>query len=260
MKRISVLLLLVSLLGGLLSACRSQKAQPTATLAPTLPPPPTATRTPLPTPTLPPTPIPSPTPTLAPSPTPFVPFDAAAAVDNVNLRENPGYLFKVLAKVKQGTPLKVTGRSPGGEWILVQAPNDAQGWVFNQLLEQGKDYGAAPLVQPQNVQLLQGKVVDQQGNPVSGIQFMILQGGGTSPTRNDAMTDADGNFYAFMPPDSAGTWQVAYTAIACTSNQMDENCNSKNGVSGNVDPLAVTINLPHSDPLVFVWKLLPIGG
>ena len=128
MKRISVLLLLVSLLGGLLSACRArQSAQPTVTLAPTLPPPPTATRTPLPTPTPPPTPIPSPTPTLAPSPTPFVPFDAAAVVDNVNLRENPGYLFKVLAKVEQGTPLKVTGRSPGGEWILVQAPNDAAG-------------------------------------------------------------------------------------------------------------------------------------
>ena len=60
MKRISVLLLLVSLLGGLLSACRSRlAAQSTATLAPSLPPPPTATRTPLPTPTLPPTPIPS---------------------------------------------------------------------------------------------------------------------------------------------------------------------------------------------------------
>jgi uncharacterized protein YgiM (DUF1202 family) len=205
---------------------------------------------------------------LAPSPTPFVPFDAAAAVDNVNLRENPGYLFKVLSKVKQGTPLKVTGRSPGGEWIFVQGPDGVTGWVFNQLLEQGKDYGAAPLVQPKNVQLLQGKVVDQQGKPVSGIQFMITQGNaqgsaqgsGTSSTRNDAMTDADGNFYAFMPPDSAGTWQVAYTAIACTSNQMDENCNSKNGVSGNVDPLAVTINLPHSDPLVFTWILLPIGG
>lgn len=218
---------------------------PTETLSPS-PLPPTATLTPSPTSL--------PTATLTPTATPFVPFEVRTAVDWVNVRSNPGYLFAVEASVRTGTVFTVRGKSPGGEWIRVENDKGINGWIFAQLLDSPVDLQAVPVIQPENVVTVMGRVTDRAGKPISGVQFMITQGEAPNQQRTDAMTDAEGVFYAFMPRGVTGDWVVEYTALACTSNLMDENCNCIGGACGSPEPSKVTINLPDFPALVFEWQ------
>ena len=185
---------------------------------------------------------------------PFVPFYVKTWADNVILRADPGYLFTPRTTLKKGTSLLLLGRSPGGEWFFVQIPDSRAGWVFAQLVDVQGDLNSAPIIQPADAQLVRGRVVDDNGQPISGIQFSLVQGGGVHPPRNDAMTDDNGNFYAFMPLTASGQWTVGYTAVACTSNTMDVNCNCKNGACGKPYPEVVNITLPHDGILDFVWR------
>jgi hypothetical protein len=196
----------------------------------------------------------TPIPTLALSPTPYVPFHAAAMVDNLNLRTNPGTLFPALLMMQKDTSLLVLGQSPGGEWIFVQMPSNESGWVFAKLLVSDHPLDLIPFIQPENVQRIKGHVVDANNQPVNGVQFAITQGQGTNAPRNDAMADANGDFYAFMPLTASGEWVVSYVAIACTSNLMDANCIWKSGVATQPDPVGISIMLPLTSTLEFIWK------
>ena len=199
----------------------------------------------------------APTSTAVPSATAFVPFTVATWADNVLLRSNPGYLFPQLAVLKEGSSLSVLGKSPGAEWLLCQTRDNRVGWVFAQLVERaGGDSMDAPTIWPASVQTLVGKMNDEAGVPISGIQFSIVQGVGSNAPRNDAMTDDTGTFYAFMPAETSGTWYVSYTAVSCKSNTMDANCNCKAGTCGSPDPKGINVDFPPAtdDPLAFVWK------
>jgi len=220
----------------------------TATRLPAFLPMATGTATLSPTPTIP------PPPTITPSPTPYVPFHATAMVNNLLLRTNPGTLFPALRMMQKDTSLLVLGQSPGGEWISVQTPTNESGWVFAKLLESDQPLDLIPFIQPENVQLVKGHVVDANNQPVNGIQFAITQGQGTDAPRNDAMTDANGDFYAFMPLTASGEWYVSYVAIACTSNKMDANCNYLGGKVGQSEPVGTFITLPLTSTLEFTWK------
>ncbi len=236
------------ILGLLLSGCGAL-AQPTPTPTETFTPtprPPTATFTPSPTP------LPTRTPT--PTATPFAPFEVRTAVDWVNVRANPGYLFEIRASVRKGTIFTVLGKSPGGEWIRVENDKGISGWIFAQLLDSPVNLQAVPVIQPEDVVTVMGRVADRTGKPISGIQFMITQGEAPNQQRTDAITDAEGVFYAFMPRSVRGDWVVEFTAIACTSNLMDEKCNCIGGVCGSPQPSKITINLPDFPALVFEWQ------
>ena len=192
--------------------------------------------------------------TPTPSPTPYAPFHATAMVDNLNLRTNPGTLFPALLMMQKDTSLLVLGQSPGGEWIFVQILSNEKGWVFAKLLVSDHPLDLIPFIQPENVQLVKGHVVDANNQPVTGVQFAITQGQGTDAPRNDAMTDANGDFYAFMPLTAFGEWVVSYVAVACTSNLMDANCNWKSGGVTQPDPVGISITLPLTSTLEFPWK------
>jgi hypothetical protein len=204
------------------------------------------------------TPLPSAQPTRVavtstPAATIFVPFEVMALADNVLLRSNPGYLFSKLSILDKGASLLVLGRSPGGEWLLVKTADNHVGWVFALLVDyQGNDPVAVPFMMPSSVQQIAGTVKDDQGQPISGIQFSLTQGAGTGAPRNDAMTDSSGNFYAFMPADAQGTWLVSFTAVACSGNPADPQCNR----TGSPQPESVNVTLPlkQGEILTFVWK------
>lgn len=202
-------------------------------------------------------PLPSATPTLepTPSPVPFTPFGAMTTVDYVNLRSNPGYLFSVLKTVNKGTSLTVLGKSPGEDWIYLQTPDQTRGWILRALLvSPGHDFLAPPVVQPENVLMVSGRLVDTTGTPVNGIQFAISQGQGDSLTRTDALTNIRGEFYAFFPTDLEGEWEIAYTAISCSSRVMDAKCNCVNNICGTVNPAETKITLPQAELLTFTWQ------
>ena len=72
--------------------------------------------------------------------------------------------------------------------------------------------------------------------------------------RNDAVTDATGVFYAYMPQKAKGEWTVSYTATTCASNSMDASCKCKKGTCGAVSPLITSVILPQKSDLIFSWK------
>jgi uncharacterized protein YraI len=188
---------------------------------------------------------------------PFTPFAASTWAANVLLRTSPGYLFPQIAVLAERTSLTVLGRSPGGEWLLVQTTDNRAGWVFAQLVDAGGGNPAeAPLIRPPGVQEVIGVVKDEAGVPISGIQFSLVQGTGNQAPRNDAMTDQSGTFHAFMPATAQGTWDVGFTAVSCKSNTMDANCNCLIGVCGKPYPLLLSLTLPQASAaeLLFVWK------
>jgi hypothetical protein len=196
-------------------------------------------------------PIPEISPTTTPAP--YKPIYVHTWADNVLLRSSPGYLFPRLRVLAKGTALLVQGQAPGGEWLSVQTPDNLAGWVFRALVEtSGDDMSLVPLVEPPGVMEIRGHVADPAGYPISDIQYTFTQGSGTNPPRNDARTDQTGIFHAYMPLDTSSTWWVAYTAIGCESNIVDEQCLW----SGTSEPKGMYIQLPQEAGQVieFVWK------
>lgn len=240
MKRFAALCSLCLLI--LLAACTAPAA-PEATPIPETPSP------------LPPTWTPSPEPTATPTPTatPFQPFEAKALTDYLNFRSNPGYLFTVVAMLEKDTPFQVLGKSPGGEWIYVELEDGTTGWLFSRLIVSDIDLELAPVREPEDAQLVTGTVKIPSGEPVSGVQFTI-QGASSSAFRTDAMTDENGVFYAYLPSSLTGKWYVSYTAIACTSNLMDADCNCINDACGSISPELTSVTLPQTEPLEFLWE------
>jgi hypothetical protein len=195
-----------------------------------------------------------PAPVIAAVASPYVPFYSVTQVDNLVLRANPGPLFEAKTTLPNASRLLVLGRAPGSEWLLVQTPLERTGWVFSQFVTSEGDLKLVPLIQPADMQVVRGRVLDENGKPITGIQFAVVQDKAGTPPRNDAITDETGTFYAFMPVNTTGTWAVSFTAIACTSNRMDKDCKCLNGVCGGPIPASISVTLPLDQSLEFLWK------
>jgi uncharacterized protein YgiM (DUF1202 family) len=240
MKRVLVLILVVLAL----SACSksASSAEPTAT---------GAALTPAAFPSL-----PALTPTSSASPTPFTSFTVKPGVDNLNVRSNPGYLFDALLMVQQTDVLTVLGKAPGGEWMNIQTENGVEGWVFTELLTSDVDLEQVPVREPKDVLAIKGRVLDATGLPIQGVGFEVKQGTEANAATNTVVTDANGDFYSFLPATSSGTWTVTQTGIACKSNVWSNStcATYKAGYTGTVIPQTLTVSLPQSSPLAFTWK------
>jgi len=210
---------------------------------------PTLTETPAPTVANLSTPA-SPVPTIA---TANGPVYVRTIVQNVNLRTFPGTLFQVSRVMPQGTRLQVLGLSPGGEWVRVLNEEGINGWVGIHVVEVFP-LEQTPTVEPDDVRRVRGRVLDENGQPVSGIGFAIEQQSASNTLRTDAVTDADGMFYAYLPQSFSGVWTVSYVSVSCASNTMDADCNCLNNVCGTSFPLSATITLPVTESLIFTWK------
>jgi hypothetical protein len=210
---------------------------------------PTLTETPVPTAANLSTPG-SPVPTVA---TADGPVFVRTIVQNVNLRTNPGTLFQVSRVMPEGTRLQVLGLSPGGEWVYVLNDEGINGWVGIHIVE---DFSTEqfPTVEPEDVQRITGRVLDENGQPVSGIGYAIEQQSASKKLRTNAITDNTGTFYAYLPQSVSGAWTVSQVSVSCTSNTMDADCNCLNGICGTSYPLSASVNLPVSEPLTFIWK------
>jgi hypothetical protein len=171
-------------------------------------------------------------------------------VENVNLRTNPGLLFTVSRVMAKNTKLRLLGKSPGGEWLYVMNAEDISGLVNSNVVLAAYDGPPPPIIEPTNVLLVTGDVMTELGTPVSGVGFAVYQGS----RRTDAITNSDGQFYAYLPANMSGTWAVEYSSIACTSNTMDSNCNCISGFCGIANPTNAMVQLPQLASLHFIWK------
>lgn len=199
---------------------------------------------------------PTPTATFTPTQTPFIPFQAVSTVNGLNLRTGPGYLFPILKSLPQGSYLIVSGRSRGGEWFYVYAPDNSAGWVFGQLINATHNLQEVPVVEPENVQLIRGRVRDAQGTLIQGVVFNVVRSLQQNTPSNTVVSDAGGEIFSFMPAETTGTWVVVHVGIACKSNvwKGPDCADYKEGYTGKVEPLYVEVRLPFESMLEFTWK------
>ena len=127
---------------------------------------------------------------------------------------------------------------------------DIFGWVDVRFVSSVPDLTQIPAILPSNVFVIRGRVLDQSGKPAQFIQFAVTQGSGNTAPRTDATTNADGLFYAYLPDNQSGTWDVGFVAYGCGYG-FSGSCNR----SGSVFPESTTVTLPPSDtPLEFIWN------
>jgi uncharacterized protein YraI len=181
------------------------------------------------------------------------PYYLYTGAQNVNLRTQPGTLFPVSRVMAQGTRLQVLGLSRGGEWVSVLNDEGISGWVGILTVDEFP-VNQFPFVEPNDSQLLVGRVLDANGLPVSGINFAVEQKTASKSLRTDTATDTNGYFYAYLPKHLTGVWTVSYVSTLCTSNTMDANCKCIGGVCGQSQPASTNVTLPASGQLNFVWK------
>jgi uncharacterized protein YraI/beta-lactamase class A len=86
----------------------------------------------------------------------------AEAINQANLRAQPGTEFDKVGEILSGTRYPVIGRSEFYPWILLADPNTRQplGWVFNDLMQVQGDVFSVPLSQ---------QVVDPHAQPTATI-------------------------------------------------------------------------------------------
>jgi hypothetical protein len=192
-------------------------------------------------------------PTLTLTPGPFTPFVVHATVEPAKLHIGPGYLFDTLRLALKGDNLTVKGQAPGGEWIQVEMEDGSEGWIYRGVLEENPGFASAPVIEPEDVQLLRAKITDNIGLPISGIQFALTLG---DIQRTDAVSDLQGDLYFYLPADVTGDWLLSYVAIACTSNAyVDNSCSAyKQGYTGTVQPDTRPVTLPTDNIITFQWQ------
>jgi len=224
MKNLSILgiaILLLTLLGAC-SVRETPAAPPTATLPLLLP---TATEA-IATATLQPTPAlptPQPTPTVSPTPRPVLPIPAIVTFDNFILRDGPGRLFSRVAMYTSGSQVTVLGRAMGNDWVLVQTDDHRAGWMNTSGLDHLGNFDSLPLYHAQGAVMLSGHVWSANRSPVSGITVAVFPAGSSDDNlREDVTTGADGTWYAYLPGNSKGDWEVQ--VVSCPAGMDLETC------------------------------------
>ena len=241
MKLISIWILICLLLAGCAAAPAQSVPAPVSTASSKSTAIPPATASPLTTDI-------APTMDFVP-PSPFVPFYVTTNAENVILRAGPGVKFAAKTTLTQGLQLLVLSRAPGGEWVFVQTPFESTGWVSAGLLKSEKDLQSAPLMQPPDVQVIRGRVLNEKNEPVTGLSFGILEDVEGAKSFS-AITDASGVFYGFLPATTGGAWSVTFDKATCASSTMDKDCNCI-GVCGSASPESVRVILPQAEMLMF---------
>jgi len=76
---------------------------------------------------------------------------AAVTLDVINVRSGPNNSYDSYGKISIGTTLAVIGKSPDGEWLVINLPTNiastGQGWVAARYV-QAENIGGVPVVQP----------------------------------------------------------------------------------------------------------------
>lgn len=244
--RFSILFVLLLVL--ILSGCGQPDATPevsaTQTNPPTQPPP---TQTPQP----PATQTPEPEPTQTPTSHPLGTQTAVVPVENLNLRAGPGTTYAILASYPTNTQLLVLSRVPGDEWVRVQLADEKIGWMSAELLGLGENAAYLPLEDVTDSIMVSGRVIDSTGKPVDKVNIAVMQRLKDGTLRTDAVSNADGYWYAYIPKESVGIWEVQVVGTDCASWIYDSACNNTGHFLYNY---RFIFEPPPSSPFLFMYQ------
>ncbi|HMD90373.1 MAG TPA: SH3 domain-containing protein [Anaerolineaceae bacterium] len=117
--------------------------------------------------------------------------------DHINVRSGPGTAYEIVGVVLAGQVIPAKGRSPGGDWVLIDYPGvqGGQGWVYavNVTINGGELPVAEP---PPTPTLLYTPTI----NPTLAAQFVIT----AVPTRYPTFTPPPALIIPTFAPVSTG--------------------------------------------------------
>lgn len=199
------------------------------------------------------TPEPTLTPTVAPTETlqVYAQKQVEVSVEALNMRSGPGSVFEIVKRITKGSLLWILGRSQGDDWLLARDEANQAGWVSSNFIYYQGSLQDIPLFLPANALTITGRIVDQNQQPIPGVNLAVMKGNGSENVRTDIYSDSEGNFYAYLPEDTTGPWTLEIVGVLCTSSIMDANCK----YSGDFSTDAFTIMVPGdiAIPLIFVY-------
>jgi hypothetical protein len=235
--KIARILLLITLLTMVISACGSPEPTPSAAdiqtaIAKTLTAAPTETKPPTPPPEE--TTQPSPTSAPSPSPTPSRPIDGEVNVAFLNMRSGPSTFFEVIGTFEQGVNVLAKSRVFENTWIEVEIEVEDEdpitGWMFAEYIDLDEDITLLPLASFPEDQIIAGIVQDENGDPIEGVVIATLYSTDDADLRVDSTSNAQGRFTVFLPEDLFGILDVQVISPLCDSILMDEDCQ----ISGHI--------------------------
>ena len=104
--------------------------------------------------------------------------------DSVNVRSGPGVFFDKVGVLLPGQKVAVSGRSAGGDWVLIDYPGAPgnYGWVYSPVIYISP--GELPIIEPPSTPTPE---VTQTINPTLAAQFITTP----NPTRMPTYTPGD---------------------------------------------------------------------
>jgi len=187
------------------------------------------------------------------------PLLAAVQVRRINVRRGPGTVFPVLDSLEEGDQVVVIGKALGEEWVKVQVPAGEEGeapvltgWLLAEFLELSTPVEYLGYTDVPDAWLVEGKVLEESGSPVDGVGIAITQGLGADELRTDTFTLENGRFYAYLPEESVGIWQVEATGLRCESRLMLDSCELQAGYYLSIP--RVNIVVPNETPVLLLFS------
>jgi hypothetical protein len=158
------------------------------------------------------------------------------------LREGPGRLFDRVAMYASGSQVLVLARAQGSEWVLVQTEDFQSGWMNTAGLKTLGDFSPLPIYQYPGAVMLSGHVwnIDQSPAPRIGVRVQPLDNMDPNLMEN-VTTGLDGTWYAFLPANASGSWEVQAVSYGCPPEVPVGQCS----IVGNL-PDRMTITLPDA--------------
>ena len=105
-------------------------------------------------------------------------------VDPINIRAGPGTLFDIVGVLLPRQTVSVSGRSVGGDWLMIDYPGDPGNfaWVYSPFMNTSP--GELPIIEPPSTPTPE---VTQTINPTLAAQFITTP----NPTRMPTYTPGD---------------------------------------------------------------------
>lgn len=182
---------------------------------------------------------------------------ATINVVSQNLRSGPSTFFEIEETFDQGISVSVSARSLDNRWVKVSIRDEEDdnqlktGWMAAEFLSAEESFIDLPIETFPEDQIVQGTVLDREGNPIPGITIAAIQRQDAFEQRADTVSDDNGDFIIYVPSDLSGTLDVQVVGIECTSPIVDNLCNLSEyfKVEGRA-----FVALPQEDEVQFVYQ------
>jgi uncharacterized protein YgiM (DUF1202 family) len=184
-------------------------------------------------------------------PTPQGTIQAVISTGYLNLRSGPGVAFTFLGSYPNDTEIKVMERAPGNEWLRVELQDGKTGWMSAAYLKLQGELKQIPLATVTDAQVVTGKIIDSNGEPVEGIQLALGQNYFAPEFQIATVSDEHGNFYIYLPPQAVGAANIQIIGINCQSKIVNSNCNLETHFIYNT---FVETTLPSQYPILFLYE------